>query len=262
MKNKLHALLLASSLASIAALSISAAQAAEGGNFTVGTGFDYTSGKYGNNDTTDILSIPVVGMYQTGAWTLKLTVPYVSLTGTGDVVVGGRQGKATTATTTRRTTQSGLGDVLAAATYNIYSGWDDTLAVDVSGQIKFGTASTNLGTGENDYAAQMGVYKGLGRFTSMTTLGYEIVGSSVATDLNNVTYATLGGDYKFTNRTNGGAEMKVSERYSATTEGQRELTIYANHRMDGDLNIRGYVLRGFSDGSADNGFGLMISSRL
>ncbi|MGC2167338.1 MAG: hypothetical protein WA632_15140 [Gallionella sp.] len=77
-----------------------------------------------------------------------------------------------------------------------------------------------------------------------------------------MTYATLGGDYKFTNRISGGAEMKASERYSATTEGQRELTIYANYRMDDDLNIRGYVLKGFSDGSADTGFGMMISSAL
>ncbi len=260
MHNKRHVLLLVSSIASIAALCVPAARADESSNFTVATGFDYTTGTYGKTDTTEILSVPVVGMYQNNAWTLKLTVPYVSLTGTGDVVAGGRQGKATT--TTRRTTESGLGDVLAAATYNVYTGWDDTLGVDISGRIKFGTASTQLGTGENDYAAQVGLYKGFSRFTSMTTLGYEVVGSAVGSDLDNVTYATVGGDYKFTNRTNGGAEMKVSERYSATTEGPRELTVYANHRMDGDVNVRGYLLKGFSNGSADTGFGMLISSGL
>lgn len=259
MKNKLHALLFANTFATLAALSVSTAQADESDKFTIAAGFDYTSGKYGKADTTDILSIPLIGMYQNEAWTVKLTIPYVSLTGTGDVVVGGRQGKATTSTT-RRTTQSGFGDVQAAATYGIYAGWDNTFAADVSGRIKFGTASTKLGTGENDYAIQTGLYKGFGKFTSMTTLGYEVLGSADGTDSSNATYAILGGDFKFTNRTNGGAEMKISERYSPTIAGQRELTIYANHRMDDDLNIRGYVLKGFSDGSADSGFGLMISS--
>jgi hypothetical protein len=248
--------------ASIAAFATTQAYAAADGKFLLGTGFDYSSGKYGKTDTTDMLSIPVIGTYRNGALMLNLTVPYVALTGTGEVVVGGRQGKAASTSTTRRTTQSGIGDVIASATYNVYSGMNDTLAVDTSGRVKFGTASTNLGTGENDYAVQVDVYKGLGRFTSMTTLGYEFVGSSAGTDLNNVTYALFGVDYKFTDGTNGGAEIKASEPYAVATEGQRELRIYMNLRIDPGLNLRGYILKGFSDGSPDTGFGIFLSSSL
>lgn len=50
------------------------------------SGFDNSTGKYGSSDTTDILSIPVVGIYNSGLWVFKLTVPYVRVSG-----VGGRQ---------------------------------------------------------------------------------------------------------------------------------------------------------------------------
>lgn len=261
MKSKLLTFFVTSALASIAVLNVSNAWAADGDKFTFATGFDYSSGKYGTSDTTDILSIPIVGMYQTSSWVLKLTVPYVRITGVGDVVLGGKRIKApTTTTTTKSTTQSGLGDVIAAATYNVYSGSENNFGVDVTGRVKFGTASTTLGTGENDYAAQVGVYKRSGSFTSMMALGYEALGSPTGVDLNNMTYGTLAGDYKFTDQTNGGVEMRVSEKPSTIGAVQQELTIYVNHRIDNSFNIRGYALKGFSDGSADNGFGMMVSS--
>lgn len=262
MKSKLLTFFVASALGSIAVLNVSNAWAADSNRFTLATGFDYSSGKYGTAYNTDILSIPIVGMYQTGSWVLKLTVPYVRITGVGDVLLGGKRIKAPTTTTTKSTTQSGLGDVMAAATYNVYSGSENNFGVDVTGRVKFGTASTTLGTGENDYAAQMGAYKRFGGFTSMMALGYEVLGSPAGVDLNNVSYGTLIGDYKFTEQINGGAEMRVSEKPSAIGAVQQELTIYLNHRIDNSFNIRGYALKGFSDGSADNSFGLIASLQL
>lgn len=263
MKRKLLNFFVASALGSIAALNVSNAWAADGDTLTFATGFDYSTGKYGTANNTDILSIPIVGRYQTGSWVLKLTVPYVRITGVGDVLLGGKRIKApTTTTTTRSSTQSGLGDVMAAATFNVYSGSENNFGVDMTGRVKFGTASTKLGTGENDYAAQVGVYKRFGGITSMMALGYEALGSPAGVDLNNVTYGTLIGDYKFTDQTNGGAEMRLSEKPSAIGAAQRDLTVYVNHRINSSLSLRGYVLKGFADGSADSGYGLMIATDL
>ena len=76
------------------------------------TGFDYSTGKYGTATSTNILYIPVIAKYETDSLTLKLTVPYIRVTGTGNVVRGiGSFGNAITGTTS--TTQSGLGDVTA-----------------------------------------------------------------------------------------------------------------------------------------------------
>src|ERR1700737_2527642 len=91
---------------------------------TVKTGFDYSSGTYGTNTRTTITSIPVIASYETVNWTFKATVPYIRITGADNVIPGvgvvkRDKGATTTATTTR--SASGLGDVVTAATYTVFS---------------------------------------------------------------------------------------------------------------------------------------------
>jgi hypothetical protein len=155
-----------------------------------------------------------------------------------------------------------LGDVIAAATCNIYSGSDNSLGVDLTGKIKFGTADTGLGTGQNDYAAQADVYQGFDSFTAMGSLGYQVLGDSPVYDFSNAAYGIFGGYYRFTDQTGAGAEMRLSQKLYATGEGPRELTAYVSHRFNDSLKISGYVLKGFSDGSPDSGFGLLVTSDL
>ncbi|HUV99693.1 MAG TPA: transporter [Gallionella sp.] len=246
----------------IGVLGNATAWAVEGDSTVLATGFDYSSGKYGSANTTDILSIPVVGIYKTGLWAFKLTVPYVRISGPGDVLPNGMRIKAATTTkSTKSTTHSGLGDIVAAATYNVYTESEGNPGVDLTGKIKFGTASTSLGTGQNDYAVQVDVYQSFDRFTPMAALGYEILGSPAGVDVNNVVYGSLGGDYKFTDQTNGGLIMRLAQKPSAIGADQRELSAYINHKLDEHLNISGYVLKGYSDGSPDSGFGVMVSSK-
>lgn len=263
MNHRLLKLILVSALSGVAALACSGAWADDHGNFSVASGFDYSSGKYGSADTTNILTIPVVGIYSSDLWTFKLTVPYVRITGDGSVLPDGRRVKTPSATTnTRNTTHSGLGDVIAAASYNLYSGVDDDMRVDLTGKIKFGTADTTLGTGKNDYAIQTDVYQRYDGFTAMGALGYEVLGSPAGVDMNNVVYGVLGGYYQMTNQTGGGVEMKVAQKPSAIGAEQRVLTAYAIHRIDKNLHIRGYVLKGFADGSPDSGFGVLLTAAL
>ena len=247
---------------SLAAIAVPGARAAEEGNFSVAAGFDYSTGKYGADRSTDILSIPFVGMYSSGVWTFKLTVPYVQITGPGGVLPGGIRTKAKTVATTKDTTVSGLGDVIAAATYGIDPGNEQDPWVYLTGKIKFGTAGTALGTGRNDYAAQVDVYQGFGRFTARGALGYEVLGSPAGVSMNNVAYGIFGGYYRITDRTVGGAEMSLSQKSSAIGAEKRELTVYASHGLNEGLKIRGYLLKGFADGSPDRGFGLLLISDL
>lgn len=234
-------------------------------------GFDYSSGKYGSDTTTTILSIPVVGIYLAGDWMFKLTVPYIRITGDGSVIPGmggvvpgkgggmfGGSGPGGPATATAGTTQSGLGDVIAAATYNIYSGIENDLSVDLTGNVKFATADTGLGTGENDYAAQADVYKKFDSFTAMGSLGYQVLGDPP--ELTSITRLMASfGYYQFTDQTGAGAEMRLSQKLTATGAGPRELTAYVSHKFDKSLKISGYVLKGFSDGSPDSGFGMLLT---
>jgi hypothetical protein len=259
MKNNTQKTFLACAVAALAALSGQAASAAESGDFSLTTGLDYSSGKYGGTQSTDILYIPFTGKYETGAWSFKLTVPYIRITGPGGVIrdIG-------TFGTVRdtRTTESGLGDVVASATYNIYgSNGASPMLIDLTGKVKFGTADENkgLGTGENDYAIQVDLYKTVDKFTGFGTVGYKVLGDPVDITLDNVFYGSLGGSYKFTQQTSGGLILDLREKASATGAPQRELTAFVSHKIDKTWKAQGYLVQGFADGSPDWGAGAMVT---
>ena len=84
---------------------------------TVSSGVNYLSGDYGQTTDTTIVYIPVTVKVKRDNWTARLTVPYLRITGPG-VVVGGADGAIDVGTAGVKDTQSGLGDVVAALTYN------------------------------------------------------------------------------------------------------------------------------------------------
>ncbi len=242
----------------------SGAHAGDAANFSMGVGLDYSSGRYGSSSTTETTSIPVHALYESGDWSLKLTVPYLFVTGDGSVVVGsgrgGRWSVSTTTTTTTRSTQSGLGDVVAMAGYNLVVSEDGGSGLDLAGRVKFGTARGSLGTGKNDYAAQLSTYTTFGDVSPSLMLGYEVLGSSAELPLDNAAYGSVGVNYAFGEQTYAGTEYWYAQRASATGYEQRELSLYAGTRIGRDTLLRAYMMRGLSDGSPDNGYGLSLSA--
>ncbi|MBX9811417.1 MAG: hypothetical protein K2Y16_07385 [Burkholderiales bacterium] len=233
--------------------------AAEPG-FSLTTGLDYSTGKYGGATSTDILYVPFTGKYEADKYSLKLTVPYLQITGPGNVVRDVGQIRSSTSTT--RTTQSGLGDIVAAGTYNMYDGRANGTLVDVTAKIKFGTAddAKGLGTGKNDYALQADLYKTLGKNTVFGTLGYKVMGSPAGVTLNNVFYASLGAGHKYSQETSAGLILDLREKASATGFAQRELTAYVSHKLGKTWKAQAYAVKGFSDGSPDWGAGAMFTA--
>src|SRR5437764_8948928 len=88
---------------------------------TLGTGFDYTSGSYGASQKTDILYVPFYARYETGRALFRLTVPYVRITGPGNVLGAGADRVTIPGRAGARRTESGLGDIVASAFYNVLS---------------------------------------------------------------------------------------------------------------------------------------------
>lgn len=226
--------------------------------FSLGAGFDYSSGKYGDAATTDILYVPFTGKYESDALTLELTVPYISVTGPGGVVRGlGRVGPVNRRK--NRTTESGLGDIIASAGYNVYD--DDILALDVVGNVKFGTANVNkgLGTGENDYSAQIDVYYSLDQTTLLATAGYKVYGSPAGITLHNAPYGTLGASHEFSDETSAGITLNAAQSPGDSIADKRDITVFVSHDMASGTTVKANLLKGYSSGSPDLGFGVMIS---
>ncbi len=262
-------------LATLALLVISVPAIADDqfSQFSLGTGFDYSSGKYGNTASTDILYVPVVGKYESDNLTLKLTVPYISVTGPGGVVMGiGRVGPPvsvgapvtgrpapTTSTTSTTTVNSGLGDVIASAGYTVYSA--DALTLDVVGNVKLGTAdaSKGLGTGKNDYYAQTDGYYQLGHTTLFGTAGYRYYGSPAGITLSSAPYGTVGASQKLSDDTSAGLMLDVAKSPSIYSGDQVDTTVYISQKISTNFKVQANLLKGFANGSPDYGGGVMLT---
>ena len=60
--------------------------------FKMSVGGDYSTGKYGTNEKTEVYSVPITASYDNGPLTVRVSVPYFQVTGFGDIVVSGLSG--------------------------------------------------------------------------------------------------------------------------------------------------------------------------
>lgn len=241
---------------------VSSASLAHDEDYFLTTGLDYSSGRYGTSQTTEIWYLPVITRMEWQRWTFKLTLPYVRMTApTGGVIVGyDGNGTPIRAGAGQRVTQSGMGDVVAAATYSLVERED--LLLDVTGKIKFGTASESkgLGTGENDFLLGLDAYFPTGGATTpFLSLGGKSPGDPAGQTLKDTWQAGVGLAYKFSPAWSGGAMFDWRSAASASSVPQREFTLYGVYKSANNWKLQGYAYTGFSDASADYGLGLMAS---
>ena len=252
-------LFLTLSLLCMAVLVAPVAHAATDANFSVSLGAEYTSGDYGTSSKTNIWYFPVTFGYETDVNRFFLTVPYVSVEGTGNVVfTSGGMGMRRTTTGTSVRTESGLGDVELGASHKI--GGTATSRVDLTGKIKFGTADRdkNLGTGEDDFAVQLDAEKYYARDTVYGTGGYKILGDPPGINYDNVLYGIVGVSHKLDEQRAASLEFYAKEAALPGTDGQSELTFFLSSKTDRNTKVTGYLLKGFSDGSPDWGIGVLL----
>ena len=247
---------------------------ADDGRFSVGAGVDYSTGKYGTDTTTDIWSVPVTAGWQNDDWTLKLTVPYIGISGSNNVIPGagavqngnprgrgrGRGGNGGGGTTSDTGSASGLGDIVASVGYELFSSADHSAGLDLTGKVKFGTADADegLGTGKNDYGLALDAYKASGAWTVFGGAGWMKYGSSQYIRLQNGFNANLGAGYKLGGSDDVGAYYYYRERIADGGAAQSEVTVYWNHRVGDNWRLQSYVLGGLADGSPDWGVGATV----
>ncbi len=251
-------ILAASLFASFATVMTQPALAEESGKYSLETGMDYNTGKYGGTQSTNILYVPVTGKYKNKLWTLRVTVPYLRITGPANVING--VGTVTTANGSI-TTRSGLGDVILGATRSVYSDGASGTLVNLTGKVKLGTASSaqGLGTGANDYMFQSEIYQATGSLTKFGILGYKIYGTPTGYKLNNILYGSLGGSYKLDPATSGGMMLSLGQKSTATGSNRMEAIFFVSRKLNETWKAQAYFLKGFTNSVPDIGAGATIA---
>lgn len=236
-------------------LAATSAVAADG--FSFKSGFDYTSGKYGGSTSTDITAIPLIGTYESGNWLFKASVPQLRVAGASNIIPGvGNTGGSGS----RRVTE-GMGDLTTSATYSVFSKAVPNAGIDLTGKVKWGTASATagLGTGQNDVWLLVDPYRKSGRLTVFGGLGYGMLGSTDALPLKNVVSTHLGLSWQLSPQASAGLIADHRTRSLATGYAQRELTAFYSRKLADKLKLQAYAVKGFSNGSPDWGGGVVLA---
>jgi hypothetical protein len=162
--------------------------------------------------------------------------------------------------TTTNTTRSGWGDVIVAATRNVYYSGSSGILLNLTGKAKLGTADSarGLGTGKNDYAFQSEVYRLTDKFTSFGTLGYKVYGQPSGYKLYNALYGSLGGSYKINQDAYGGLLLSLAEKSTAKGSSRNEAILFASQKLSTSLKAQAYVLKGFTRSVPDWGLGATV----
>lgn len=219
----------------------------------VSLGYHFSSGNYGTSDTTDIHYMPLVITGELSRFTLRLTVPYLYISGSagegpnGPVAGGGNSG--------------GLGDVLARAAGSLPrpADWPVWVPfVDLVGVVKFPTASRSkgLGTGAFDFGIESDLTWAFGRLTPFGTVGYRVLGDFSDTHLDNIFLGTIGAAFRFIDPLSAGLLLDYRQA-STSSSGQRlELVPFASWKFLDPWSLDTYVSAGLASGSPDVGVGM------
>lgn len=234
---------------------------AQAGNRFV-TGVEYTRGDYGTGVDTSTWYIPFSLSHSGENYSVGLTVPVIAVSGSSEVsgVRGTGHGTTTTVTTTTTRTDIGIGDVVARASLQLLPEGTATPWMAITGKVKFGTASAskNLGTGENDYAVQLELARG--RFDA--TLGYNVLGDTDTVDYDNIVYGAVAWTSPLNKTWDLRSEYYAEQPALSGGDPVQELTFSFDRALDSKRNLSLYVIKGFTDASADWGVGVMLSKAL
>lgn len=227
---------------------------------TFTSGLDYSSGSYGQSEKTRITYVPLITKFELDdRWTFKAVVPWLRIDGPGGVTADSR---ITTGTTTnRRTTESGLGDIVLGTTYSALQLDAQKLYIDVGAKIKLPTASERkgLGTGKTDYTLSTDIYKTFDRFTLLGTIGYKVLGDPSGISLNNVWFSTVGGVYKLDDQNSVGATLDLRQATTNQSTGLREYSVFYSHKFNQSYKLQTYIVAGDTTSSVDVGAGAMLA---
>jgi hypothetical protein len=239
----------------------------EFGRFSVTIGAEYTSGEYGGSADTDVWYFPLTLRYAPERWVFRVTLPYLVVHGPGDVLIAGGSGMGThmpggmiTAGPSR--TDSGVGDIIGSMSHRLLRAADDGPSVDLTGKVYLGTADEDkgLGTGENDYAAQIDAAQRIGAANFFGTLGYQVTGDPPGIDYKDIVYGTFGMEHTFGH----GVAGVVLDAQQASVPGNDRyvvLTAYLTTLPGRGAKPVVYLLHGLSDAAPDWGIGMTYSWR-
>lgn len=248
--------------------------------WSTGLGFEFSSGKYGTDVTTNSVYVPFMAtVYPTARLDVSLVIPYIyqSSSAANIGVFRGPQGQTmgmqtinagssgtgsgmmtSSAAGGAHNAQSGLGDVIARAGYILIP--ESKLMPQIRPNIfvKFPTADKALGTDEIDEGFALELSKRLGDWYPFAEAGYTIQGKTPALPLKNYLYYRAGAGYQITDKFRPMLMLKGATAPAEGVTDYLEARLRLMYQASKHTGIEGYLAKGLTTNSPDYGTGLAI----
>lgn len=246
---------------------------------TLGTGFHYLQGDYGEELTTYMSYVPVVLKLRRGRFELKSTVSYLRINGPG-LLVGDSPGEVSTAQAgSSRRLAEGMGDSSVQLAWQALVDSRGGQYLDVKLKHKFPTADENkgLGSGASSDTLALEYLKLFGHHFLLLEAGYRwrrdsvlkvevVTGTTAATEVyqlkpDNGLVAAVGWGYQFINQQSLGVILNYREASSPRSNDNEELMLFYQLRLDRHWKLSPYLGTGLNNNSSDFSAGLQWSYR-
>lgn len=251
--------------------------------YSVGQGFEFSSGKYGTDTRTESIYAPLTVMVTpTDRLGLSLEIPFVYQSNSNvvsSIARGGMQGSKTTmlpaggmsgmsssgsgtssSSATTNQSESGLGDITLKAGYILLPENDSMPQIRPTAFVKFPTADKNksLGTGEFDEGLAVEISKWFGNWDPFAEAGYTVQGKSAQLSLKNYMSYNAGVGYQLSESFRPILLIKGTTPPAEGASSLLEIRLKLKYQATKHTGIEGYIAKGITTNSPDYGTGLSV----
>lgn len=236
------------------------ARAADDQEFGLAAGSEFVTGEYGGTASVDEWYTRFSAWAAISRLALQLTVPWLSVDAPAGTIVDGPGGPIIG--DGPRRTESGLGDITAALTLReIWTSAGDDAALDLGGEIKFGTADEDqgLGSGETDFTLRADYLAFFPRWTGLVSVGYAVRGDPDGYELDDGMVAAAGGLFRVAPANRIGVFLEYRQAAYFANDDPLELNGFYSWRGGAwrtSLSLRA----GLTDSAPDWGAGLSVAA--
>lgn len=277
-------------------LSSSLAQAEQQHKYSVGQGFEFSSGTYGSNTRTASVYAPLtIIAIPTDRLGVSLEIPFVyqnngnsfstiarggmqsnrammrpaagmgampgAMNGTprqmSEDMSGQMSGRSPNSAVTPRS-QAGLGDLTLKAVYLLLTENESVPQLRATLSVKFPTADRSLGTGEFDEGVALEVSKWFGDLNPFAEAGYVVQGRSSRFALRDYLAYNAGVGYQVTGKLRPLFLVKGATPPAHGVGSLLEGRLKLKYQVTGQIGIDGYLAKGMTTSSPDYGAGVSL----
>lgn len=223
---------------------------------TVGTGFDFNRGDFGEDINTNTASIPFFVKLEWEPVTFRASVSVLYIDGSDQISGEGDEARDDDIAGDRQS--FGVGDITTSLTYTYYPERHSALPiVDLIVKVKIHTATPDdMGSSGTDLTLGTELAKTFGRLSVFGGAHYR---RKTGGQFDDIWLASAGASVKIAKWISIGGAYDFRKASTSRSTDSHEVSPFVSLRMSEHVRLTPYGLIGLSDGAPDWGFGSTVS---